>query len=460
MKAYILKLSFEDCVPLIWRRVILPADVTFHRLHQMIQTVTNFQSDLRPYHSFGVEADDYFITDNESLIKEYKNKKYAGRTVKQPRIKIDNFLEENGEFIYNYDFGDNWRILVELEKTVDDYYFGYPTLLEGESTAPPEDVGGPPGYQEFLTVYEDLTHPDFSSVYSWAVEQSYLPLDIVTINRSLKHVNYKKTEWQFIDHKNYAIQSDKYRGVPTVNINHLNKDLIFEYAIACVNLYGIISHREFLKIYNAQNHSAVLISELTALLSDSSYKSKLEEECVLIEGFKFVHEAIEYIEDYFAFSEDTIGKPMYIPEKDELLRYTDGMYYEKTSHQEKLAKMLAKDFYGGSTFMVKGEIDELVGQLETVQIDVQRVLVSFLNRFNIANRDQLNEYIKVFGKIANSTRIWENKGHTPEELFNIEKAHLKPLPTTPFQVIEGGKPGRNDSCPCSSGKKYKKCCGK
>jgi preprotein translocase subunit SecA len=27
------------------------------------------------------------------------------------------------------------------------------------------------------------------------------------------------------------------------------------------------------------------------------------------------------------------------------------------------------------------------------------------------------------------------------------------------QVIKGDKVGRNDPCPCGSGKKYKKCCG-
>ncbi len=34
-------------------------------------------------------------------------------------------------------------------------------------------------------------------------------------------------------------------------------------------------------------------------------------------------------------------------------------------------------------------------------------------------------------------------------------------PPQPVQVIrEGPKVGRNDPCPCGSGKKYKKCCGK
>ena len=46
MKAYILKLSFEDITPLIWRRIILPAGATFNRLHETIQNVTNFQSTL------------------------------------------------------------------------------------------------------------------------------------------------------------------------------------------------------------------------------------------------------------------------------------------------------------------------------------------------------------------------------------------------------------------------------
>lgn len=214
MKAYILKLTFEDITPPIWRRVILPADVTFHRLHQMIQNVTNFQSDLDPYHSFGVEIEDYFITNNEPILEEYKGRKYAGKMVKQPtHIKIDGYLEKHGEFIYNYDFGDDWRIRVVLEATVDDYYFGYPTVLDGEGTAPPEDVGGPPGYEAFLKVYQDTTHPEYLSTSAWAEQQRYFSLDIDRLNKNLKYMAYKKTEWQHINHKNYHVLSDKYRSV-------------------------------------------------------------------------------------------------------------------------------------------------------------------------------------------------------------------------------------------------------
>jgi uncharacterized protein YecA (UPF0149 family) len=50
-----------------------------------------------------------------------------------------------------------------------------------------------------------------------------------------------------------------------------------------------------------------------------------------------------------------------------------------------------------------------------------------------------------------------------------DEAHQKQLPTEeepelppPVDTIRSEEPrtGRNDPCPCGSGKKYKKCCGK
>lgn len=462
MKAYILKLTFEDISPLVWRRVILPAGATFHRLHQTLQFVTNFQSGLDPYHSFGVEIDDYFVTDNERILDEYKWVKFAGRTVKQPsRIKIDQYLEKNGQLIYNYDFGDDWRIRVELEETVDDYYFGYPTLLGGEGIAPPEDVGGPPGYEEFKLVYQDQKHPDYVSTYSWAEGQSYLPLDISKINDRLKYVQYKKTEWQFINHKNYNVISDKYRGEKSVAINEMpNKDLLINYAVACTNLYGIIDYPKLLEIYNAQNETAVSSSDLEALLTDAQYTKLIENEFVFVQEGRLVHESIVHFGNDTELLQSTNGKPFYVPEKEELLRYTDEYYYEKTSHQEKLAKMLTKDFFGGSRLMIREEIDDLVLAFGIVDANLNGIVQAFLGRFECRDTKQINEYVQALSLIANNTRIWENRGHTPHELFELETHHLKPLPSTPFSVIDGGKTGRNEPCPCRSGKKYKRCCGK
>lgn len=41
----------------------------------------------------------------------------------------------------------------------------------------------------------------------------------------------------------------------------------------------------------------------------------------------------------------------------------------------------------------------------------------------------------------------------PEDMTDLERALNHPMP------LHVEKIGRNDSCPCGSGKKYKKCCG-
>lgn len=64
--------------------------------------------------------------------------------------------------------------------------------------------------------------------------------------------------------------------------------------------------------------------------------------------------------------------------------------------------------------------------------------------------------------LMNNTREWYLKGYTSEELFAQEKKALQPLPVKKGEVIDfqlGQKVGRNDPCPCGSGKKFKKCCG-
>ena len=219
MKAYIVNLTFEDIEPVIWRKVIFPAGASFNRLHQLIQMVTNFQSEWidEPYHFFSVTVDGLYITNNPIMHEDYK-KGFNGLTLKQPsKIKVDTYLEMHKQFLYRYDAGDDWRILVELEEVVEDYYFGYPTVLAGEGTAPPEDVGGPPGYESFLSIYNDKNDPEYMSIHAWAEEQGYRPFNIDRINESLKYMKYQKTEWDRIDHDNYYVKSDKYRKSDLLN---------------------------------------------------------------------------------------------------------------------------------------------------------------------------------------------------------------------------------------------------
>jgi len=48
----------------------------------------------------------------------------------------------------------------------------------------------------------------------------------------------------------------------------------------------------------------------------------------------------------------------------------------------------------------------------------------------------------------------------PQEQIEGQQPQLQQRPGKKVPVVVGPKIGRNDPCPCGSGKKYKKCCGK
>lgn len=220
----------------------MPAGATYKRLHDVIQNVTNFQSGY-PYdgyhlYEFELPEDNRIVTDNEEAYLEHqhyvKNKamyeerlktmppemmefeKYHQERLKievrKPSgLKIDDYLEKYKEIRYNYDFGDDWWFTIRLEEIVEDYYFGFPTLLGGAETAPPEDVGGIYGFYEFMEIYKDKNYPEYEDMKTWAESLGFREYDPEWINKRLKGISYKKTEWDKINHERYRIIEDKYR---------------------------------------------------------------------------------------------------------------------------------------------------------------------------------------------------------------------------------------------------------
>ncbi len=72
------------------------------------------------------------------------------------------------------------------------------------------------------------------------------------------------------------------------------------------------------------------------------------------------------------------------------------------------------------------------------------------------SHNQAKEVLQLVMNLSNNVRLWENNGHTPDEMHErYEKPNLKPLPETPFEFAESNvidfkprkKAGRNDPCP-------------
>jgi hypothetical protein len=78
--------------------------------------------------------------------------------------RLREFLRDEGEmFGYQYDFGDNWEHDVVVERIVTGAEVTDARCLEGERACPPEDVGSPSGYMEYLAALKDPSHPDHLS---------------------------------------------------------------------------------------------------------------------------------------------------------------------------------------------------------------------------------------------------------------------------------------------------------
>jgi len=67
-----------------------------------------------------------------------------------------------------YDFGDNWRHDLLLEAILlPESSKQYPRCIAGERRTPPEDVGGTPGYDEYLEEIADPEHEEHENVLRW-----------------------------------------------------------------------------------------------------------------------------------------------------------------------------------------------------------------------------------------------------------------------------------------------------
>jgi hypothetical protein len=67
------------------------------------------------------------------------------------------------------------------------------------------------------------------------------------------------------------------------------------------------------------------------------------------------------------------------------------------------------------------------------------------------------EFTIYFSEFCNNTRQWILNGNTPNEMIEKNNASIREETESHFNTE---KIGRNETCNCGSGKKYKKCCGK
>lgn len=304
-----------------------------------------------------------------------------------------------------------------------------------------------------------------------------------------------------------------YREIP---LKDTTSRLLRKYFNAMAKLYGIIPLRKAWEIVSSQNPKLISKEEFfdfaeiarheceyycvmkdSELYLDGEPTGRLDWKIVDLSLLCDENDALDEIGTYQQ------GKEYFIPPKEELLRYNDPSYCEPTPQAEKMRSFLSK------TLHLDDQKADVV--FEIILLHTRCLSGGFQEAINIAehmgavfNDKTIGEFSSVYQDFCNNTRMQYNRGYTPCEIMamvepedraprtfsfgpNIRNSladgtidagelrqniltmelpdeRLRPLMLRTLEEAEADvkvpKVGRNDPCPCGSGKKYKKCCGR
>lgn len=137
-----IKVTLTDIRPAIWRRLLAPDTTSLGDLHSMIQIAMGW--DNSHLHAFAIGGEQY---SDISMMEDAED---------EDRMTVKKLMSKGvSRFRYTYDFGDDWEHAVLIEKKAPPPNSPpAPACVAGQRACPPEDCGGPGGYDELLTAFE------------------------------------------------------------------------------------------------------------------------------------------------------------------------------------------------------------------------------------------------------------------------------------------------------------------
>jgi hypothetical protein len=151
-----LKITLDDVKPTILRRIEVPFDIRLDRLHLTLQAAIGWTNS----HLYEIRAGDvgWGMTDPD----------WGDGPLDARKARLVDALEDAKTLRYIYDFGDGWEHTIKVERLIDaEPGLIYPRLIDATGRCPPEDVGGPWGYPEFLDAIHDPKHERHAELSEW-----------------------------------------------------------------------------------------------------------------------------------------------------------------------------------------------------------------------------------------------------------------------------------------------------
>jgi hypothetical protein len=158
---YQLKVNLLGTDPPIWRRLLVPADLTLEQLHKVLQLAMGWED---------CHMHDFRIGQQRFGKPDPMEQAFGGaRTASERTARLFSVLGRVGaKAVYTYDFGDSWEHQIVVEKRLaPETGRAYPVCLAGERHGPPEDCGGIPGFYNLLEAISDPEHERHEELLDW-----------------------------------------------------------------------------------------------------------------------------------------------------------------------------------------------------------------------------------------------------------------------------------------------------
>lgn len=157
------EIVLEAIEPRIWRRIRIPVDSTLWDLHIAIQDAMGW--DDAHLHQFLVIS----ALSEEPIAIGIPSEDDHRPVCAGWEIPVALAFRSPGDKVtYHYDFGDDWMHTVALEEIVTaGDAIQKPTCIAGARACPPEDCGGPHGYEELLRALADPGHENHRDMKEW-----------------------------------------------------------------------------------------------------------------------------------------------------------------------------------------------------------------------------------------------------------------------------------------------------
>ena len=184
---YDVKVRLNDYRPITWRDLIIPDNITFMELDDILKTLWDLNGHYLS--CFLISKDDLIIID-----KELGNEIMMGCDYDASTTFISELFEKYDKITYWYDFGDDWRFDIEIKKKIN-YTKDYVTIKRFKGKYNPiEDCKGTYGLSEIVYYAENPDERD-SSYFCELVE--YLEeFDMNYTQLILELKGYTKSMWK------------------------------------------------------------------------------------------------------------------------------------------------------------------------------------------------------------------------------------------------------------------------